>query len=332
MISRRNMAAHLAELVGGGLLQVTDAGTGWPSLGVLTVDGTPLPVSLFLGAVGLSHRGRDDVERRFQNPGQDRPIVPVPGRHSLLIGIIEDDQLLDVPRPLLVQADPFRRADHTTRFSVFVGLQALREAWATGWSEETSTSGELIRCLVPSLLPVSVSAALSGAEPSAGVMQAVISSSGLMDPATGESPAAERARRAGSSLVRDARFRRRVASAYGGRCAMCGIGAGLIQAAHIYPAAAPGSQDEPWNGLALCPNHHAAFDQHLIAVRPQMAEVLFSPELRACASSSPPVTAFVASTYRRLAPPADPAARPNGQMFMRRYEYFGGYYGWLPSV
>ena len=45
-------------------------------VGVLTVDGEQVHVALFVGNVGLSHRNRDNVERRHQNPGQQRPIPP----------------------------------------------------------------------------------------------------------------------------------------------------------------------------------------------------------------------------------------------------------------
>ena len=329
MISRTDLATHIADLVGGDLLDVTDPGSGWPALGTLAVDDAELPVSLFVGVIGLSHRGRDDVERRFQNPGQNRPITPPPGRHPLLLGLIEEDPQLEVPRPLLVQADPHRRVDRLTRFSVFVGVAALCEAWAKGWSEEISTSREVIRCLVPPLLPVGVSAARDDVDPATEVMQAVISGSGLMESDIDPAPAAERARRAGSSLVRDARFRRCVASAYSGQCAMCGIDANLIQAAHIYPAAAPGSQDEPWNGLALCPNHHAAFDQHLLAVHPETKQVIYGPDLKDNAAGSPAMATFVDATYDHLAEPDDPSASPRSEMFFRRYQHFRGNYDWL---
>jgi hypothetical protein len=68
-----------------------------------------------------------------------------------------------------------------------------------------------------------------------------------------------------SVAVRDARFRSRVVRDYGGACAFCGLGASLVQAAHIQPVHAGGS-DDPWNGLATCPTHHLAFDRGLIVV------------------------------------------------------------------
>ena len=332
MTGRADLAVHIAELVGVDVLRITDPGAGWPAVGTLMLDSGPLRVSLFAGSVGLSHRDRDDVERRFQNPGQNRPITTLPDRYPLLLGLCEEDPYLSVPRPLLVQADPYRRVGRITRFSVFVNVASLVEAWTTGWSEDVTTSGEVIRCLAPPLLPVSISAMRDEVVPVHSAMQAAINGSGLMDSPNYDLPAAERARRAGTALVRDARFARRVALAYNGSCAMCGLDANLIQAAHIYPASAPGSQDEPWNGLALCPNHHLAFDRHLIAVHPDTRKVIFNPAVKVQAKSSRTVNAFIVGTLDQLAEPAEPSACPRTEMFTSRYRHFPDNYSWLVAT
>ncbi|MYL26507.1 MULTISPECIES: HNH endonuclease [Halomonadaceae] len=75
--------------------------------------------------------------------------------------------------------------------------------------------------------------------------------------------------------VRRAAFSRLVLSEYGYRCCVCGSGLSVpegpaaAQAAHIIPVAAGGT-DDPRNGLALCPNHHWAFDNGLFTVTPEM--------------------------------------------------------------
>src|ERR1700734_3036482 len=115
MSARGDLAVRIADLVGDDLLRITDPSSGWPALGELQVEGASLPVSLFAGSVGLSHRDRDDIERRFQNPGQNRPIVTLEDRYPLLVGLFEDDPELETPRPLLVQADPVRRVGRVTR-------------------------------------------------------------------------------------------------------------------------------------------------------------------------------------------------------------------------
>ena len=70
--------------------------------------------------------------------------------------------------------------------------------------------------------------------------------------------------------LRESGFRRRVLTAYGQRCAMCGIQLRLLDGAHILPAAHPDSTDETCNGIALCALHHRAFDRALVAFDPKL--------------------------------------------------------------
>jgi putative restriction endonuclease len=70
--------------------------------------------------------------------------------------------------------------------------------------------------------------------------------------------------------VRDPAFRRVVTELYDDRCAATGLrivlptGEAMVEAAHIYPFCEAGD-DDPRNGLALCPNMHWAMDRNLIA-------------------------------------------------------------------
>jgi hypothetical protein len=65
-----------------------------------------------------------------------------------------------------------------------------------------------------------------------------------------------------------ARFKFRVLSRYGARCAVCGIAVlSVLDAAHIRPKEDRGS-DDPRNGLVLCAVHHRAFDAGYFAVEP----------------------------------------------------------------
>ncbi|WP_258070019.1 HNH endonuclease [Arthrobacter sp. SX1312] len=62
-------------------------------------------------------------------------------------------------------------------------------------------------------------------------------------------------------------FRRDVLQAYNSQCAVCGLSiAGLLDAAHIVPDRDDHGIASVINGLALCKNHHAAFDAGLLAV------------------------------------------------------------------
>lgn len=322
---------RVEQLVGTDILEITDRSTRWPALGTLLVDGSPQPVALYLSVVALGGRkDRYAVERRFQNPANRKPIIDHgPDRRSLLLGLWTEDQFVDVPRPLLVAADPVRRQGKQTRWPVFVLLNALRDALRRGWSESQNASQETIHCFSPPLLPAFASSASAEAFPPPAAVEAAIDGSGLLEaPEEDEGPAAARARRAISTLVRDAGFSRRVLAAYDRRCAMCGLGSGLIEGAHIYPASAPGSADEPWNGLALCANHHRAFDRHIVAVRPDTRGVLVR-ETQFEVVDVPAAEAFVRTTFDRLARPSVTSAVPRPEMFTRRYQHFPGLYDWI---
>lgn len=64
-------------------------------------------------------------------------------------------------------------------------------------------------------------------------------------------------------------FRERVLQAYRQQCALCRLKHQvLLDAAHIIPDSDPEGEPVTSNGLALCKIHHAAFDKHFLAVRP----------------------------------------------------------------
>lgn len=67
-----------------------------------------------------------------------------------------------------------------------------------------------------------------------------------------------------SRQKRDSNFRTKVYDAYSNKCAMCGIGLELIEAAHIVPHSHELGTDEIDNGICLCSIHHLAYDRSLI--------------------------------------------------------------------
>jgi len=69
-----------------------------------------------------------------------------------------------------------------------------------------------------------------------------------------------------SRRLRDARFRKSVLTAYGYRCAFCGVALNLTDAAHIVPVSHEKGVDRTFNGLALCSLHHRAYDQSLVTL------------------------------------------------------------------
>jgi hypothetical protein len=148
---REQTLRQIVRLAGPDVLRLEDPADGWPGYGQVVSQGVPHPVALYVAPVGLSHRQRDHIERRFQNPAGGRhPIDDErPRRTMLLLGLWEADQRLEVRRPVLVAADPVRRIGKTTRFSVFARVEPLLEAARTGWAEDLSGGGELVTYFWP---------------------------------------------------------------------------------------------------------------------------------------------------------------------------------------
>lgn len=326
-MSRLEVLNMVADLVGRDRLHLTQIGDCWPACGSLRLNGESVQIALFTAAIGLSGRNRDDVERRFQNPSNNRPMEWDPHCLPLLIGLWDSDPLVPVSRPVLFAANPDIRKGRSTRFSVFSKLTSLVLASERGWSEDISTTGEVLYAFNPKLLPAYVELYRSKVYVPEVSMTAVIDASGVNSEA--DQDPAERARRATSALVRSAKFGQDVVDAYGGFCAICGLDFGLVQGAHIYPASAPKSPDKPWNGIALCCNHHAAFDKHQIWIDPDSREVRFHPELIRGRSMSGSCEAFIDQAYSTLAEPLTPQLRPRAEMFKMRYDYFQDKYLWL---
>jgi len=66
-------------------------------------------------------------------------------------------------------------------------------------------------------------------------------------------------------------FRTRVLRAYDDTCAMCRLRhAELLDAAHILPDGHPRGTPVVPNGVALCKIHHAAYDQNILGIRPDL--------------------------------------------------------------
>jgi hypothetical protein len=149
MPSRASLVEHLAGLTGRDVLRVVDRRNGWPGIVRVRVGGDFVPAALHVGPIGLSHRGRDDVERRFQNPGQGKEVQAPGGAKPLLLGLWEEAR-----QPVLVAMDAEHRLGRMTRQSMFIPLATLHDAANRGWAEHTNTAGERITAFHPALLPI----------------------------------------------------------------------------------------------------------------------------------------------------------------------------------
>jgi hypothetical protein len=85
--------------------------------------------------------------------------------------------------------------------------------------------------------------------------------------------------------VRNIDFRKRILSVYNHACAICGIQLSLIEAAHIVPVS-EGGTDELTNGIALCSNHHRAFDMNLIYINENLEICLNSQKITELSNSN----------------------------------------------
>lgn len=239
----------------------------------------------------------------------------------------EDDQLVHTRDPVFALADAQRRRTHPTVVSVYRARNPV-EAEVTGWSVQTTDSGERITCFRPELTALAVETCYAQIDPDDYRVQQLVRATGYFDESRSGSPppgGRSRLRRAVSVLIRDTRFRGKVLEAYGLRCAMCDLGLSLVQGAHIYPASAPDSKDNLNNGIALCANHQLSFDRHRIAVLPGNHEIVSHPDVLDQADDDVAVQQFIGQTHSTMVHPRG-AGAPSDNMLHRRYTYFAHEY------
>ncbi|MVA77116.1 HNH endonuclease [Auraticoccus sp. F435] len=117
-------------------------------------------------------------------------------------------------------------------------------------------------------------------------------------------------------------FRARVLAAYQQRCAMCRLRhVSLLDASHILPDGHELGQPVVPNGLALCKIHHAAFDQNIIGIRPDLQIVVREQVLLEV--DGPMLRHGIQELDgRRLEVPGSPAADPSADRLEVRYNDF----------
>ena len=303
----------------GPALQPVNAMDGWPGLARL-VGPPSRRIALHVSLVGPHSRAPHEF--RFQNPAdKDLPVAAPNGALPLLVGIAKHGD-----ENILVVADGTSRLGRTTRFSILFDIAIVKQAAISGWSEYVSTSGERIVAMRPQLLPAYIDALAHHVILDPPTVEDIAAASGLLEDQSDES--VERTRVAVTRLVRRAAFGKEVCEAYDNRCAMCGIGLGLLEGAHIFPATAPGSSDKIWNGLALCRNHHRLFDRHRIWVSSDDHRIVWHPEVLAICNVEPTAANLVQNTRALIAMPVKAGHRPRKLMFDQRYELTKSQYEW----
>jgi putative restriction endonuclease len=235
---------------------------------LLSASGEPLRVFLWNATPGGPPGVRADTEFRVQTtrPGGVAFLV-ADGRQSILLGYHEE---LNVFAAWDVRFHP----DPGTSSSLQISLETLEEAAESGFASKSRPLAggdeEVVIAFSPEsigtyleVLPPFRSAVIAPSDAPLG--EAITSGE---DPAEEDLPGDQERRVASyrvARLVRDRRFRVRVIKAYGGKCAFCGIGLGLAEAAHIQ-AVRDGGPDVVSNGVCACPLHHRAFDRGFLRI------------------------------------------------------------------
>lgn len=124
-------------------------------------------------------------------------------------------------------------------------------------------------------------------------------------------------RRVMASIVQrqgQTQFRRKLLTAYEGRCAISGCDAEpAIEAAHILPHQGTHTNHLK-NGLLLRADIHTLFDLYLLSVQPDTYKIVIAPELIE--------TCYQEFLGRRLTLPKDSLALPSKEALQKHYERF----------
>lgn len=117
-------------------------------------------------------------------------------------------------------------------------------------------------------------------------------------------------------------FRARVLLAYQERCAVCRLKhSELLDAAHILPDTHPKGEPVVPNGLALCRLHHAAFDQSIMGIRPDLGVEIREDILR---ETDGPMLVHGLQGFQgaQIVVPRRTELRPKQELLAERYEMF----------
>ncbi len=225
----------------------------------------------------VTHGGgvqRPEDEYRIQLTGVDPPLFREPDATTLLLGWYQPAQTF-VGFDIRLHSTFSRHSP-----SIQVKLSTLEDAAHRGIAFQDKGEGEIAVAFRPDLLMFYVQhqEELHDVGESATSLAVAQQATQPEEPAETDLRQLPEARRSTVREMRrwqrDRRFRSRVLTAYGFRCAVCGVQLDMVMAAHIIPVSEPGSTDETSNGLALCPDHHYAYDFSLVGVLPDYTVAL----------------------------------------------------------
>jgi putative restriction endonuclease len=224
------------------------------------------PVRVFLWNIRHGGEKRSPNEYRVQTTRPARIRLYVQRRRTWLLGYHSGLEVFS-------GWDPRFHANPGVSSSLQVHFSQLEEAAADGMSSRTrkvKRGDEVVVAFTPSAIRAYLDVVSTLPPPGTGkTVMKVWAKAGTGERLRPDDLPKAAARREViqrvSVKVRDARFRASISRLYRGRCAFCGLGAGLVEAAHIV-GVGEGGLDDVTNGMALCPTHHTAFDKGLLLV------------------------------------------------------------------
>jgi len=192
------------------------------------------------------------------------------GYRTVLLGIAQINGA-----PVVAAWDAERKAEYAYSRSLQIKDDTLLDALQSGLGQQVVRDGEVVAAFRPEFFPEYLeyydeihAAPVAGLATSGAVAERrsrQTSGRGISLPDDFFGPR-DRRPASGTRAVRDVRFAAFLSDHYD-RCAVCGLGVGaILEAAHIIPVASDGS-DHPSNGLRLCRNCHALFDNGLLLIR-----------------------------------------------------------------
>jgi len=276
-------------------------------------DGTRFSAPLYCWNITHGGGRRNPEERRVQMTGVPRPVLYIAGNAvPFLLGydVVEDVFAAWDATNHRQTRDPGAAGGSN---SLYVAHGILAQASKLGFaSEERPLEGGATQVVVAfrpevadAYFRIAVALRATGA---VNVTATVLAASGRPFARAALSQRRKAALRQILQTVRSTRFPGEVLNAYGSRCAFCGLGADLVEAAHIKSVKAQGP-DHVTNGLALCPTHHRAFDRFLVVVADDFS-LSVNPK-RMTRLDAADIRKLRASLRQRVALPSDPTARPD---------------------
>ena len=284
------------------------------------IAGPSAPAFLSVYAWTLTFGGRRNLpnEYRIQMTSVSSPLALADDGPTILIGY-------DAQRELFAGFDLERHRTFTPgSSSVQIDITELRKAETDGLSFDRKSNDEIAVGIRPDMfMAYAMNAAVlhqygRDANVRRLLTQAVEQRPIPRQQVDGLSTERRRVIAEVSRLSRDASFRQRVLFAYGHRCAVTRIQLRLVEAAHILPVGAPGSDDSVSNGISLSPTYHRAFDAGLIYLDRDCNMRLNDGRLNAlqAINLAGGIEAFRQPLGQIFLPP-DPAQRPHAELIRR---------------